>query len=600
MPGYMKKGSSRGSMPTNEKADMNAIGRLVKYCRKYIPAVIAAVLCAIGGTAGTIFGPGVISKLMNTITEGIMSTIDMAQIGRIALWLVILYGTGTLLGYIQQFITTTVTVKISRSLRGDIDRKINRLPLRFFDTSTKGDILSRITNDVDTVSQTLSQSAANLMSSAVLFVGVIFMMFSTNVLLSLVAIGTSLIGFVFMAFILSKSRRYFNLRQELLGKMNGQIEEVFTNHTVVTAFGAEDAERGIFSDTNGRLYESDWKSQCLSGLMMPIMSFSGNLAYVLIFAVGVSLIVKGSTAVDLGVIVAFTIYAKLFTSPLQTFSQAMTSLQLASAASRRVFEILDAQELEDESGKDAVIEDVRGSVEFRDVSFGYTPEKTVIRSFSAALKPGQKVAIVGPTGAGKTTVVNLLMRFYEVGSGDILIDGVSVKDMKRETVHDLFDMILQDTWLFSGTVRENLVYNQPSVTDSELDRICESVGLGHFISTLPQGYDTPLSDSLQLSEGQKQQLTIARAMVQNSPLLILDEATSSVDSRTELVIQRAMDELTKGRTSFIIAHRLSTIRDADVILVMRDGDIVESGTHSELLEKGGFYAELYNSQFAPV
>lgn len=601
MAGHMGMGHGRGRMQAGlpkEKTDFKSLAKILVYCRQYIPALIIALVCAVGSTVTTLIGPDKISELTNTIVAGILTGVDMTEIRRICTGLITLYGAGALLHYIQQYITVTVTQKTSRRLRTDIDRKINRLPLVYFDSNTKGDILSRITNDVDTISQTLAQSAANLLSAIVLFFGVIIRMYRSNWLLATITILTSFIGFIFMAIILGKSQKYFNRKQELLGAMNGQIEEVYTNHKIVQAFGAADQERSIFDDTNEKLFDSNRNSQFLSGMMMPIMGFVGNLAYVLIFAVGVALIINGSSAVTLGTIMAFVIYAKLFSQPLQSFSQAMTGLQQASAAARRVFGMLGEEELSDESGKTGNVENVKGAVKFSHVTFGYSPDKTIIHDFSADLKPGQKVAIVGPTGAGKTTMVNLLMRFYEVGSGDILIDGVSIKDMKRENVHSLFDMILQDTWLFSGTIRENLVYNQPEVSDEKLDRVCEAVGLKHFISTLPDGYDTMLNDNLNLSEGQKQQLTIARAMIKDSPLLILDEATSSVDTRTELVIQRAMDKLTENRTSFVIAHRLSTIKDADIILVMRDGDIVETGTHNELLGKGGFYAELYNSQFA--
>lgn len=601
MAGHMGMGHGRGRMQAGlpkEKTDFKSLAKILVYCRQYIPALIIALVCAVGSTVTTLIGPDKISELTNTIVAGILTGVDMTEIRRICTGLITLYGAGALLHYIQQYITVTVTQKTSRRLRTDIDRKINRLPLRYFDSNTKGDILSRITNDVDTISQTLAQSAANLLSAIVLFFGVIIRMYRSNWLLATITILTSFIGFIFMAIILGKSQKYFNRKQELLGAMNGQIEEVYTNHKIVQAFGAADQERSIFDDTNEKLFDSNRNSQFLSGMMMPVMGFVGNLAYVLIFAVGVALIINGSSAVTLGTIMAFVIYAKLFSQPLQSFSQAMTGLQQASAAARRVFGMLGEEELSDESGKTGNVENVKGAVKFSHVTFGYSPDKTIIHDFSADLKPGQKVAIVGPTGAGKTTMVNLLMRFYEVGSGDILIDGVSIKDMKRESVHSLFDMILQDTWLFSGTIRENLVYNQPEVSDEKLDRVCEAVGLKHFISTLPDGYDTMLNDNLNLSEGQKQQLTIARAMIKDSPLLILDEATSSVDTRTELVIQRAMDKLTENRTSFVIAHRLSTIKDADIILVMRDGDIVETGTHNELLGKGGFYAELYNSQFA--
>ncbi len=582
----------------NDKADFKAMKKILVYCKRYLPAVIAAVIFAIASSVATIIGPEKISDLMNEIVKGIATGIDFDAFESICFTLVIIYGAGAVLGYGQQFITATVTQYTAKRLRRDIDCKINRLPLKYFDTTETGDILSRVTNDVDTISQTLASSTANLISSAALFFGVIFKMFQTNAVLSLVTIVTSMIGFVFMGVLMKKSQKYFNRKQKDLGKMNGHIEEIYTNHKIVAAFGAKQIERRRFDEINQRLYDSNWKSQCLSGMMFPIMNFVGNLAYALIFIVGMAFIVNGSEAVTLGTIMAFVIYARLFSQPLQNFGQSMTSIQQASAASSRVFELLDAEELSPEEGSTAELRTVRGEVEFRNVRFGYSPDKTIIHDFSAHLLPGQKVAIVGPTGAGKTTMVNLLMRFYDVEEGDILIDGVSTKAMKREKVHDLFDMILQDTWLFGGTIRENLIYNKQNVTEEQLDRACRAVGLSHFIKTLPKGYDTELSDSLGLSEGQKQQLTIARAMIKDSPLLILDEATSSVDTRTELVIQRAMDQLTKGRTSFVIAHRLSTIKNADIILVMKDGDIIEQGTHKDLLAQNGFYAELYNSQFS--
>lgn len=588
----------RPSPGTHEKADFGALKKIAVYSKRYLPAIIIALLFAVGGAVATIIGPEKISDLMNLIKDGILTGIDMDAVWDICMTLVFIYATGAVLRYAQQFITATVTQYTSRRLRNDISEKLNRLPLRFFDSTTKGDVLSRVTNDVDTISETLSSSVANLISSLALFAGVIYKMFQTNAILALTTILTSLLGFAFMFVILRKSQKYFNRKQADLGIMNGQIEEVYTNHNIVRAFGAKNYEKSKFEQTNSRLYDSNWRSQFLSGLMMPIMNFVGNLSYVLIFIVGVTYIVNGNTAVTLGTIMAFVIYAKLFSQPLSTFAQAMTSIQQASAASKRVFEILEAEEMEDESHKDKTLSSVTGNVDFENVRFGYAPGKTIIHNFSASLKAGQKVAIVGPTGAGKTTIVNLLMRFYDADAGNIRIDGVSTADMKRESVHDLFDMILQDTWLFGGTIRENLVYNKSGVTDADLDRVCEAVGLKHFIATLPKGYDTVLSDALNLSEGQKQQLTIARAMVKDAPLLILDEATSSVDTRTELTIQAAMDKLTEGRTSFVIAHRLSTIRNADVILVVKDGDIIEQGNHEELLAKNGFYAELYNSQFA--
>ena len=587
----------RQVMSSNEKTDLKSLKKLAAYIKKYIPIMAIALVCAIAGAMASIIGPEKISDLMDLIIDGIMTGIDLDAVAKVAFTLVAIYLTGASLTYAQQFIMATVTQKTTRRLRTDIDNKLNRLPLRFFDRTSKGDILSRVTNDADTISQTLSTSLANLVSSLALFAGVIFKMFTTNVILALVTIGSSLVGFALMVVILKKSQKYFNRKQSDLGRMNGQIEEVYTNHNIVHAFGGKKKERRIFNETNEKLYDSNWRSQWLSGMMMPIMAFSGNLAYALVFIVGVAIIIGGSGAVTLGTIVAFVIYAKMFSQPLSTIAQAMTSFQQASAASKRIFELLSEEEMPDESGKTNRIEEVKGDVEFEHVRFGYDPKKTIIHDFSASVKAGQKVAIVGPTGAGKTTMVNLLMRFYDPDSGDILIDGVSVGSMKREEVHDFFDMILQDTWLFEGTIRENLVYNKKNVTNAELDRACKAVGLKHFIETLSKGYDTMISDNLNLSEGQKQQLTIARAMIKDAPLLILDEATSSVDTRTEIVIQEAMDRLTKGRTSFVIAHRLSTIRNADIILVMRDGDIIEQGNHEELLEQNGFYAELYNSQF---
>ena len=584
-------------MGTSEKGDMKSFKKMVMYCKPYFPAIIIAILFAVGGAVCTILGPEKISDLMDLIQEGIIFGVDMSAFIQICIGLVVLYSVSAILSYSQQFIMAVVTQKTSRNLRSDIDKKINKLPLSYFDRTTKGDILSRVTNDVDTISQTLGSSIANLVSATALFVGVIIKMFASNWILALTTIGSSLIGFIFMALILRKSQKYFNQKQEQLGVMNGQIEEVYTNHNIVKSFNAVNNEKERFEEVNKKLYTCNWKSQFLSGLMMPIMTFVGNFGYVMIFVVGVAFIVNGNEQVTLGTLMAFVIYAKLFSQPLSTFAQSMTSIQQASAASKRVFDMLEAEEMSDESHKTAKLTEVVGNVEFKNVHFEYLPNEPIIHDFSASIHAGQKIAIVGPTGAGKTTIVNLLMRFYELKSGDITIDGISTKDMKREDVHDLFDMILQDTWLFKGTIRENLVYNKENVSDAELDKACRAVGLHHFISTLPNGYDTVLDDNANLSEGQKQQLTIARAMVKDAPLLILDEATSNVDTRTELVIQNAMDKLTEGRTSFVIAHRLSTIKNADVILVMRNGDIVEMGNHTELLAKQGFYAELYNSQF---
>ncbi|MDE6201015.1 MAG: ABC transporter ATP-binding protein/permease [Clostridiales bacterium] len=581
-----------------EKADMKAFGKLLKYCKGYLPAIIIAIVFAIGGTVCTIIGPDKIKALTDEIQSGLFTEINMTVIIDSCIALVIIYGVGAVLSYGQQFIMATVTQRASKRLRSDINGKITKLPLNYFDTTSTGDILSRMTNDVDTISQTLSQSTANLVSSLVLFIGVIVMMFKVNAVLAATTIGSSLVGFVCMSVILKISQKHFDAKQEQLGEMNGQIEEVYTQHNTVKAYNGKHAARKKFWAVNDGLYNSNRKSQFLSGIMMPVMTFVGNLSYVLIFVVGVAFIVGGNDTVTIGTLMAFVIYARLFSQPLGTIAQAMTSIQQASAASRRVFDLLEGEEMPDESGKTAQLENPKGDVTFDNIKFGYLPDKEIIHGFSAQLKSGQKVAIVGPTGAGKTTIVNLLMRFYDVNSGDIKIDGVSINDMTRENVHDLFDMILQNTWLFDGTIRENLVYNKQGVTDEQLDKVCAAVGLSHYIECLPNGYDTVIGESSQLSEGQKQQLTIARAMIKDAPLLILDEATSNVDTRTELAIQAAMDELTKDRTSFVIAHRLSTIKNADVILVLKDGDIIEQGNHETLLKQNGFYAELYNSQFA--
>ena len=595
-------GPQRNMYATKEKADFKALGKLLKYCKTYVVAIIVALIFAMIAAITSIIEPNKINDLMDVIESGIKSIdgIHMPDFLKICYFLISIYILGAIVNYGQQFIMADVTQKTSKRLRSDINKKINQLPLSYFDTTTRGDILSRITNDVDTISQTLSSTISNLVNAITLFIGVIIMMFLVNWVLALVTITSSVIGFLLIFLILSFSQKYFNKRQKNLGDMNGHIEEIYSNHHVVKSYNGENKAIEQFNVINNELYRNNYKSQFLSGLMQPIMNFSGNLSYASIFIVGVFLILNGNPNVGFGTIISFTIYARLFSQPLSTFAQSLTSIQQASAASKRVFEMLEAPNLEDESKKDKKLEEVKGDVEFRNVQFGYNDNNIIIKNFSIKLKSGQKVAIVGPTGAGKTTIVNLLMRFYEVTSGDILIDGVSIKDMKREEVHNLFDMILQDTWLFHGTVRENLVYNKENVTEETLDKVCKAVGLHHFIQTLPNGYDTILDDSINISEGQKQQLTIARAMLKDAPLLILDEATSSVDTRTEIVIQNAMDQLTIGRTSFVIAHRLSTIKNANIILVMNKGDIIEQGTHEQLLAKKGFYAELYNSQFEIV
>ena len=597
MPPMMRKNAQMGK----EKFDAKSFKKILLYAKPYFFIIIIAMIFAVGGAITTIIGPDKIMDLVGLISDGIFAaSIDMTGFMKVVISLICIYGVGAIANYAQQYLMAIVTQKTSKRLRTDIDKKINKLPLAYFDNTTKGDILSRVTNDVDTISQTLGSSIANLVSSIVLFIGVIIAMFSKNWLLSLVTIGSSIFGFILMSVILVFSQKYFVKRQVYLGDMNGQIEEIYTNYSTVKSYNAAKLEKAKFKKHNENIYGVTWKAQFMSGLMMPIMTFVGNLGYVLIFVVGVSIILNGGKEVGIDTLMGFIIYARLFSQPLSNFAQSMTSIQQASAASRRVFEILEQKELSDESEKTEKLENVIGNVEFKNVHFGYLEDKVIIHDFSAKCKAGQKIAIVGPTGAGKTTIVNLLMRFYEMNSGDIVIDGKSIKDLTRENVHDLFDMILQDTWLFNGTVRDNLVYNKTGVSDKKLDEVCKAVGLSHFIRTLPNGYDTFLSDVNSLSEGQRQQLTIARAMIKDSPLLILDEATSNVDTRTELIIQNAMDELTKGRTSFVIAHRLSTIRNADMILVLKDGDIVEQGNHEKLLAKNGFYAELYNSQFVNI
>ncbi|MBQ7798378.1 MAG: ABC transporter ATP-binding protein, partial [Clostridia bacterium] len=469
---------------SKQKMNFKSLKKIFAYCKPYFPAIIISIVCAVIASVTTIIGPEKISDLMNELLAGISTGVDMNAIVQICIFLVCLYLSGAIFSYIQQFIMAIVTQRSSKKLRTDINKKINKLPLAYFDTTTKGDILSRVTNDVDTISQTLGSSIANLVSSLVLFVGVTFKMFQTNWILALVTIVSSLIGFMLMGLILGKSQKYFVKRQQYLGEMNGHIEEIYTNHNIVKSYNGVNNEKANFAKNNNKIYNVEWKSQFLYGMMMPIMTFVGNLSYVLIFVVGVAIIVNSGSGVTIGTLIAFIIYARLFSQPLTTFAQSMQSLQQASAASDRVFEMLEAKELDNESHKTLVLDNIRGNIEFKDVKFGYTQNKEIIKGFSAKVRAGQKVAIVGPTGAGKTTIVNLLMRFYEVDSGDILIDGNSIKDMKRESVHDLFDMILQDTWLFSGTIRENLVYNKQGVTDEKLDKVCDAVGLSHFISTL--------------------------------------------------------------------------------------------------------------------
>ena len=595
-PGGHGPGGPKGPRPGEKPKDFKkSFGKMVVYCRQFVPFIIFSTLLAMAGSICSLIGPDKLSDMTDIISNGIITGVDMDDVKEIAFTLIFLYGISSVFSYIQSFTMTTVTQYLARKLRRDISVKINKVPLSYFNKTSYGDVLSRVTNDVDTIGQSLSQSIVSLFSALTMFLGSLFMMFYTNWIMAIVAILSTFIGFVFMFAIMGKSQKHFVTQQRELGRINGHIEEIYSGHNVVKAYNGEKAAIKTFASINDKLYESAWKSQFLSGLMMPIMGFIGNFGYVAVCVSGAALVLNGN--ITFGVIVAFMMYIRQFTNPLNQIAQAMTSMQSMTAASERVFEFLEGEEMEDESHKTTVLEDARGDVEFKHVRFGYDPEKIIIHDFSAHAKPGQKIAIVGPTGAGKTTMVNLLMRFYELNGGEILLDGVPANDLTRKNIHDLFGMVLQDTWLFEGTIRDNIVYSKKGVSDADVEKACKAVGIHHFIKTLPQGYDTILNDKANLSAGQKQLITIARAMIENAPLLILDEATSSVDTRTEIQIQRAMDKLTEGRTSFVIAHRLSTIKNADLILVMKDGDIIESGNHEELLAQGGFYAELYNSQF---
>ncbi|NMM98390.1 ABC transporter ATP-binding protein [Bifidobacterium olomucense] len=635
-------GHGPGAGRTVEKpADFGKVmGKLMDYCRNYIPVIIIALILGAAGTVCQIIGPDKLKDMTNEIVKGlpavvngrpVTNSVDFAAVGRIAWLLVALYVGYAVLSYVQSWMMANVTQRTAQRLRESISVKINKLPLKYYDKVSYGDVLSRITNDVDAIGQTLGQSLGSLITSVTLFVGALVMMFYNNVIMTLCAIGASLIGLVLMMVIMKASQKYFAQQQAALGDVNGHVEEMYAGHLIVKAYNGEADSIRRFEQYNADLYESGWKSQFLSGLMMPLMNFIGNFGYVVVCVVGAALAMDGQ--IEFGVIVAFMMYIRLFTQPLSQFAQAFQNLQRCAAAAERVFGFLEEPEMAEEPtkaelgvdlgvdlavdghggrgasmpatqraqllGYDAQghVQPVRGDVEFSHVQFGYEPDKPVIHDFSASVAAGQKVAIVGPTGAGKTTMVNLLMRFYEISGGSISIDGVNTASVPRWNVHDQFSMVLQDTWVFRGTVRENIAYAKPGVTDEQIVAACRAVGLDHYIQSLPDGYDTVLDDKSTLSAGQKQLLTIARAMVQDAPILILDEATSSVDTRTEELIQKAMDALTVGRTSFVIAHRLSTIRDADMILVMNHGDVIERGTHEELLAAGGFYADLYNSQF---
>ena len=591
------RGPGMGRRPAEKSKDFKGTWmKIIRYCKRYLAVIVVALICAVAGTILTILGPDKLSDLTKVITEGIATGIDMERIKSIGLTLVAFYAGSAILSFGQQFIMATVTQNVTKQLRSDISGKINRLPMAYYNKTSTGDVLSRVTNDVDMISQSMNQSIGNLVSAVALFFGSLIMMFKTNVIMTLTAVIATMIGFGLMSLITSHSQKYFSRQQANLGALNGHIEEIYSGHTVVKAYNGEKNAKKVFDELNNNLRDSAFKAQSLSGLMQPLMAFIGNFGYVAVCVMGAVLTMKGYIGFE--VIVAFMMYIRLFTQPLAQIAQATQSLQSAAAAGERVFAFLGAEEMSDESNKTEKLDKAEGYVDFEHVKFGYEDtDKIIIHDFSAKAKPGQKIAIVGPTGAGKTTLVNLLMRFHEIQSGDIKIDGISTRDMKREEVRAQFCMVLQDTWLFEGTVRENLVYNTENVSEEKIKAACKAVGLDHFIRTLPHGYDTILNDQVSLSQGQKQQLTIARAMIADKPMLILDEATSSVDTRTELQIQKAMDALMQNRTSFVIAHRLSTIKNADLIFVLKDGDIIESGNHEELLAKGGFYADLYNSQF---
>ena len=583
---------------TGEKVDMGGeLSRLIGHSRDMVLPFIVAILFACAGVVLTIIGPNQLSKITQYIIDGIAAGINMEAIAKTALFLLGLYVLSAVFSFLQHFILATVTLRLSNRLRADIFDKVNRAPMKLFGRIPYGDILSRMTNDVNTLVQSLSNSLPSMISAAAQFIGCLVMMFITEWHMSIAAVGATLLGFALMGLIMSRSQKYFLARQTSLGQLNGYVEEMYTGHDVVRLSRAEKKMKPEFDRLNAEVYQANRKSQFISGIMQPLMGFVGNLGYVAVCIYGSKLTMDG--VIDFGVIVAFIMYVRLFTSPLSTFAQGMTQMQSAAAAGKRVFDFLEEEEMEDESEKESYTAPVKGQVEFKNLRFGYSEDRknAVIRDFSASVKPGQKVAIVGPTGAGKTTIVNLLMRFYELWAGSILIDGVSTAEMKREDVHSMFSMVLQDTWMFQGTVRENLVFNGEKVSDEAIEQACRACGIWDFVESLPEGLDTVLTENTSISAGQKQLITIARAMIQNRPMLILDEATSSVDTRTELMTQRAMDELMKDRTSFVIAHRLSTIKNADLILVLKDGNIIEQGDHETLLKQGGFYAELYNSQF---
>ena len=578
-----------------ENKKKSLLSQMAPYLKGYKALFGLAVIFTIVSSTITVIGPDRLKEMTDTMTKGLAGKIDLDKIGEIALTLALLYFAGALVSYTASFIVSTLIQKFSQRLRNAIADKINKVPLKYFDSHSQGDTLSRVTNDVDLMTQSFNQSLVSMVAAIILLIGSIFMMIKTNGALAATAILSVFAGFVVSTVIMAKSQPLFKKQQANLADVSGYVEEVYSGHNVVSSYNAIQQSKRQFENLNNQLFASMWKSQFFSGIMMPLMQFIGNFGYVMVCIVGATMAINGD--ITMGTIVAFMTYVRIFTQPIAQIAQGITQLQSANAAMGRVFEFLDEEEIEDENHKVKQLEKVEGNVNFDNVFFGYSPDKTIIHDFSAHAKAGQKIAIVGPTGAGKTTIVNLLMRFYEVDRGMISIDGVNIHDMTREEVHDAFAMVLQDTWLFEGTVKENLIYNQKHITDEQVIAAAKAVGVHHFIKTLPKGYDTVLDDSVTLSVGQKQLLTIARALLKDAPLLILDEATSSVDTRTEELIQRAMDHLMEGRTSFVIAHRLSTIRNADLILVMRDGNIIEQGSHDQLMAENDFYADLYNSQF---
>ena len=597
-----RRGGPRGGGMRRGEKPKDLVGtwkKLIAYSKAYMPAFLVAIGFALASTILNLIGPIKLADIAKYIEDGLITgVVDMEAVARVGALLVGLYAVGWIFSVLQQWIMATVTQRITKSMRKDISHKINRLPMAYFSKNSIGDVLSRVTNDVDTITQAFNRTIGQMVTQLVMFFGSLVMMLSINFVMTLTAVIATVIGIVLMMVITSHSQKYFSLQQKNLGLLNGYIEEVYAGHTVVKAYNGEKQTNETFDEMNLNLRQSAFRANMLSGIMQPLMTFIGNLAYVAVCIVGGVMAMNGT--IDFSIIVAFVLYVRYFTQPLSQMAQAVQTLQSAAAGGERVFEFLEAEEMEDESAKTKELGKAKGAVEFEHVKFGYDPDKEIIHDFSAMVKPGQKIAIVGPTGAGKTTLVNLLMRFYEIWDGSINIDGIPTKELTRENVHEQFCMVLQDTWLFQGTITENIVYNTPNVPEEKVKQACKAVGLDHYIRTLSDGYDTVLSDQVNLSQGQKQQMTIARAIIANSPMLILDEATSSVDTRTELQIQKAMDELMSGRTSFVIAHRLSTIKNADLILVLNNGDIIESGTHEELLAKNGFYADLYNSQFEQV